>query len=115
MKKTWVLTKILFKNNGWFSERIRNSDISLANTVIMLLLMFCSIGCLIGIIAHGIYDNLAIVGYQHILIPVLLFIICTITLIFSFTSIISMFYFSRNTDILLPLPLKPHNVLIQNF
>ncbi|MFT8313646.1 MAG: permease [Clostridium sp.] len=110
MSKLFILTKILIKNNDNPFESGFNKKRKFG---MIILLILCFLPLALGFAASTIssYDTLAKLNLQGMLLTSTLAFSCIVMLVFGFFYIMSIFYFSKDIDTLLPLPLKPYEIL----
>lgn len=110
MSKLFILTKILLKNNDNPFESGFNKKRKFG---MIILLILCFLPLALGFAASTIssYDTLAKLNLQGALLGSNLVISCIVMIVFGFFYIMSVFYFSKDIDTLLPLPLKPYEIL----
>lgn len=112
MKKIWILTKTLYKNNSVLLENFKESDLKISRLIFVII---CMLGCLWLFIGNQIsifYEKLEILKYEQLIINLLMVGITAIILISSVIYIISLLYFSKDVDILLNLPFKPYEIVV---
>lgn len=110
MSKFIKLTKVLLKNSSSSFKTGYGSKKSLG---ILLLLLICFLP-LMSLITGSLiasYDTLKQLNLQVVLLGSTLASASAAMIIFSFFYVMSIFYFSEDIDILLPLPLKPYEIL----
>lgn len=120
MKRILSLTRVGLKANFGFSvlrHRLfkEKKDIWLASLiglgVVGLFPAFYGYGKLIKVF----YDGLKPLGQEHVLLTFAILSGQFLVLIFGLYYVISAFYFSRDLEMLIPLPLKPFEVIISKF
>ncbi|WP_416825849.1 putative ABC transporter permease subunit [Ectobacillus polymachus] len=112
MNKIWMLTKILLKMNY--------ADVLTDNKKRVLYLFsflgFMCIGFLfIGSLTNGMYGVLKQVGQENLLIGMGLAVGSIWVFMFSITTILTVFYYSDDVEMLLPLPLQPAHIITAKF
>lgn len=116
MRNIILLTKIFFKNSGELWSK--NSKLKNLKTTGILLLMAMGFSPLmlgIGAMIYGLYDPFAAIGQQGYLIGISMSAICLTVFIFGIMYVLSYFYFSKDIEYLLPLPVKPYEILAAKF
>lgn len=106
------LTKILFKNGGGlFQVEGKNKKIkTLALTaVIITSFLPISVGLYYGIIQ--IFPSLKAIGAEAAILSSALAIISFVVFTFGIFMVLNIFYFSTEIEFLLPLPMKPSDIL----
>ncbi|WP_442603234.1 putative ABC transporter permease subunit [Paenibacillus sp. KN14-4R] len=118
MNKTLLLAKMLMKNGNGKSGKLRKSKMGLSKNVIVTILMclaFLPIVLAIGGLVSVIYESLAEINQEGVIIGFGLSIVSAVIFVFGIFYVINVFYFSQDTDHLLPLPLKPSQILSAKF
>ncbi|MDC2864114.1 putative ABC transporter permease subunit [Bacillus sp. BP-3] len=112
MNKIWMLTKILLKMN--YADMV--TDKKKRVTSLFLLLGLLLVGFLfIGPLANGMYGVLKQVNQENVLLGMGLAIGSIWIFVFSITTILTVFYYSNDVEMLLPLPLKPAHIITAKF
>ena len=116
MSKLWMLTKVLLKTNflGGLSDGKKKKNKYLSYFVLGLLLVFV-IGSLAIPIIIALDSLLEIIPMQNLLLSFILPLAGITTIIFSVFSVVSVFYLSKDSDYLLPLPLKGKDIMMAKF
>jgi len=120
MKKTWSVVRVGLKSNfglavvrhrlfkekkdRWLIPLIALAFLGLAPTIYGYLSMI-----------KIFYRGLLPLGQQHLILTFAILAGQVFVLIFGIYYVISAFYFSRDLDILIPLPLKPFQVMFSKF
>ena len=68
-----------------------------------------------GIFMFSMTEQLNEVGYASIGLEMMCFLVAIFTFVFSFSVILNQFYFSEDIPSILPLPLKPEEIVISKF
>ena len=115
MKKTLLLTKIFFKsslsNMNTKMGMPSNSKSSYLSKILYTLL-FLYIAGIIILFSYGMINGLKSIHQETTFIGLILFSILGITTIQSIFSSINILYFTKDNEYLLPLPLKPYQILL---
>lgn len=117
MSKIWMLTRVLLKTNFLMSESASNKkkkNKKLSYVVIAILFAFI-IGSLGIPIILGLDFLLEIVPAEKLILSIIFPLACITTIVFGVFSIINVFYMSKDLEHLLPLPLKPKDIMISKF
>lgn len=116
MSKYWTLTKILLKTSS--NSLIKESKRATAKTIAMIILLAFSflplVAMLIGMSVVS-YDVLAKVNQQGMVLAFGMSISCTLIFVFGIFYVMSTFYFSMDIEPLLPMPLKPSQIIMAKF
>lgn len=108
MNKMFMLTKVMLKTNIEFNKK----TIALVAVVAlsMIPLMF-----LVWQIVWQAYDAMASIGQQGLVLWLAVSMVSLITFAFGIFYIMGVFFYSNDIEILLPLPLKPWQILGAKF
>ncbi len=117
MYKTFVLTKILLKSiyDSDATKKKRKINLGPFGIVLLVLLMVGSLSLPIYLAASSIAKTLSTINATHLLIYVILPIAALLIMFLSIFTIISVFFLSTDNAILLPLPLKPYQLILARF
>lgn len=115
MSKILMLTKVLFKST--FMEMVNsrkknNSKSNVLGYMILLAIIFCGIGLPVVYFMNSILDILPI---ENIVISFVLPVAGVTSVMFAIFSVASVFYLSKDSDYLLPLPLEARDIMISKF
>lgn len=116
MSNIFALTKILIKNNG-FSFSVKNKEKKSKGTnpiAYILLLVFC-VACLGGPVIFSLSVILKQYDLSSLILSFLLPIGGITTILFGVFSIVSVFYFNKDSEQLLHMPIKSSELLIAKF
>ncbi|MFA6941521.1 MAG: hypothetical protein WCQ54_11195, partial [Clostridiaceae bacterium] len=112
MSSLFNLTRILFKSGGGlFQVEGKNKKIKKLALILLILVSFLpmSIGLFFGV--RGIFPSLKAVGAEITILSITLAAISFVIFIFGIFMVLNIFYFSSEIEYLLPLPLKPSDIL----
>ena len=113
MKKVLELTKVFLKTS--FSNMNSQMGIKSKNKIGMALLylfLIVYLGGLIGIFSYNIINLLKTINQESIFIGLILLITIGFTLFQSIFSSINVLYFTNDSEYILPLPLKPSEIIL---
>lgn len=79
------------------------------------LLIFFPFILFFGLFMFSMTEQLNDVGYASIGLEMMCFLVAIFTLVFSFSVILNQFYFSEDIPSILPLPVKPEEIIISKF
>ena len=113
-----ILTKVMLKNFNLLSLKSRVSGKSRIKGILLSILVFVAflpmtIG--IGTLAYGGYDMLAEIQQEGLILGIGFSAVSMAVFFFSIFYVMSVFYFSKDIESLLPLPLKPSEILAAKF
>lgn len=110
------LVKVLYKSNKMSSSNSLNKKI-LLKTLLFFVVIFIIIpfiltcGFLVGVVTHKLLE----IDYETIGLEVMCFVTLLFTFVFSLSVVINELYFSNDVERLLPLPLKPVEIVMAKF
>ncbi|MGS2745647.1 putative ABC transporter permease subunit [Bacillus zanthoxyli] len=113
MSKIWTLTKVLLKLN--YADFITDKKKRWAYVFSFAAILF--VGFLIfGSMTHGMYEGMKQLGQDPGMIIAMGLAIASIwVFLMSITNILTVFYYSNDIEMLLPLPLKPAQIIWAKF
>ena len=117
MKNILLLTKIFLKNS-MFKKINSNTNGKKPNKYLQtigIIVLFAYIIGVFGYLSYQIIDMLQQVNQESLVLGVFLLAIAFLVFIQSVTSCMNLFYFSKDIENVLPLPIKPHQILIAKF
>jgi len=118
MSKLLMLTKILIKNSvDIWGKPFKNKAQLIKKVVLFLVfaLAFVPLVMAFGYMVSGAYDLLVPVGQEGVLLGLSLSLVSMVIFFFGLFYVISVFYFSKDIEFLLPLPLRPWEILGAKF
>ncbi|MDT8717256.1 hypothetical protein IAI10_11360 [Clostridium sp. 19966] len=121
MSRFLTLTKFILKNASatLFQGKNKNGNKrkmpSYAGPVLLLLVMVMCISIPLWQAFSYVYDNLASINQQGAIVTFSIVGISVLVLVFGIMYVISIFYFAKDVEYLLPLPLKPSEILGAKF
>ena len=112
MDKVIKLTKIFLKNS--FSNMDAKMGISTKSKskIIVYGLLFLYFAGLIIFLGYSLLDGLIAIHQETIFIGMILFMIFGLSIIQTIFSSINILYFTKDSEYLLPLPLKPYQIIL---
>ena len=66
----------------------------------------------VGLVSYGLIDNLKSINQETTFIGLVLVLVTGVTLIQTIFSSINLLYFTKDTEAILPLPLKPYQIIL---
>ena len=117
MSKTLLLTKVLIKSiyDTDTQKRKRKINLGPLGVVAIVLLLVASLSVPLFLLMKDVATSLATIQATPLIINVILPIASLVIMILSIFTIISVFFLSTDNAILLPLPLKPSQLLLARF
>lgn len=112
MEKVIKLTKIFLKNS--FSNMDARMGISTKSKskIIVYGLLFLYFAGLIIFLGYNLLDGLIAIHQETIFVGMILFMIFGLGIIQTIFSSINILYFTKDSEYLLPLPLKPYQIIL---
>ena len=112
MKKVMKLTKIFLKNS--FSNIDSRMGISTKSKskIIIYGLLFLYFAGLIIFLGYNLLDGLIAIHQEKVFVGMVLFMIFGLTIVQTIFSSINVLYFTKDSEYLLPLPLKPYQIIL---
>ena len=118
MNKIIQLTKVFLKTSfrikGTSNQKTKTTTQKVF-TAIGILCLFAYIAGVFGFISYSMITMLNEIGQPGVFIGVALFGVAMLLIIQSVISCMNLFYFSKDIEYILPLPLKPHEIVIAKF
>ncbi|MGQ7056121.1 putative ABC transporter permease subunit, partial [Bacillus cereus group sp. BceL245] len=113
MSKIWTLTKALLKLN--YADFITDKKKRWAYVFSFAAILFVGF-LLFGSITHAMYEGMIHLGQDPGMIIAMGLAIASIwVFLMSITNILTVFYYSNDIEMLLPLPLKPAQIISAKF
>lgn len=110
------LTKVLLKTNLVFDFNSKKEKKNKKSTLFLIGVLLLFVIASVSIpICYTLVNILSIAPVEKIIISLILPLAGVTTIIFSIFSVVSVFYFSKDSDHLLPLPIKSRDLLISKF
>ena len=111
MNKIISLTKVLIKNSFQkYNENNKNKNI--VGKVILYILLGAYLMGIFAFLSYGLISTLKQANQESMFIGIFLLGLALLTIIQSIISATNVFYFSKDIEYILPLPLKPKEILI---
>lgn len=113
MIKTFLLTIVFLKNSlqRVQSKYYENAKKNKKTKRILYIILFVYLAAVIGVLSYNIIDLLQQSNQESIFIGIILFIVLVITIIQTIFSSINLLYYTKDTEAILPLPLKPYQII----
>lgn len=111
MNKIVSFTKVLIKNSFQkYNENNKNKNI--VGKVILYILLGAYLMGIFAFLSYGLISTLKQANQESMFIGIFLLGLALLTIIQSIISATNVFYFSKDIEYILPLPLKPKEILI---
>jgi len=119
-KRLFILTRVLLKNGGGVQEKKNKNKKrwKINKGLLMYILVglaFLPLAVNIIFMAEAIYDSLAQIQQQGIVLSLGIGIVSFIMFFFGIFYVMNVFYFANDIERLLPLPLKPSEIMAAKF
>ena len=114
MKLTKVFLKTSFRYKGTSNQKQQTTSKKIL-TAIGVVILIAYIAGIFGVVSYGMITMLNDIGQPAVFIGISLMAIAGLILIQTLISGMNLFYFSKDIEYLLPLPLKPYEIVIAKF
>lgn len=114
--KFFVLTKYLMMGSDMRGGRKKKglSDNSIYRTI-MAIFLFLLLAASVGALDLPIYESLKMINMQSLLLVLNYSLVAFVIFFFGVFYVMNIFYFSKDIDYLLPLPVKPETIIASKF
>lgn len=111
MNKLMTVTKVLLKNG--MRAGLKEGKKKISQLVLMIILAVCFLPLAIGVgsITSMVYDVAASLGQEGIILSLGMGVSAFIVFFFGIFYVLNTFYFSKDVENFLPLPLKPSHII----
>ncbi len=111
---TFLLTKIFLKSSlqkmGDQYDLSNKKGLKTKLTLYGILILYLL--AVVGLVSYGLIDNLKSINQETTFIGLVLVLVTGVTLIQTIFSSINLLYFTKDTEAILPLPLKPYQIIL---
>lgn len=113
-KMTLLLTKIFLKSSiQKMNDRYDfNSKKGSITKILLYILLFLYIIAIIGFFSYQLIGSLKSVNQETSFIGLILLMVIGVTVVQTLFSSVNLLYFTKDTDSILPLPLKPYQIIL---
>ncbi|MFR5190508.1 MAG: putative ABC transporter permease subunit, partial [Clostridia bacterium] len=117
MNKVITLTKVFLKNSfqNYRMDTKQKTHKKKTGMLIIYIFAFCYLAAVIGFISFGMINSMMQIQQEAIFLGIFLLAIAFLLLLQSIFSCMNMFYFSKDVEFVLPLPVKPIEILMAKF
>jgi ABC-2 type transport system permease protein len=116
MSKLLILTRVLLKTSLSQGEKKRKKTITKWLLILLLIVgLGSSFSFPLGLLFNEMYDLLAKIDQQGVLLTLAVAGVSLAVFIFGIFYVLAVFYFAKDVELLLPLPLKPSQILGAKF
>ena len=111
--KVISLTKVIFKNSFQNMETAKeaNTNKKSKSMIILYIFVFIYLAGIIGVFSNGLIKELIAIKQEQMFIGLILLGIAGFVLIQSIFSAINILYYSKDNEYILPLPIKPREIV----
>lgn len=114
-KKISSLTKVFLKNSFQNTQTASNKKSSkIANTVLYIF-VFIYLGAIMGFVSYNMISGLVQINQEEIFLGLFFLAIAAFIVFQGIFSCINVFYFSKDIEFVLPLPVSAKEILISKF
>ena len=114
-KKITSLTKVFLKNSFQNTQTASNKKSSKVGNTILYLFVFIYLGAIIGFFSYNIISGLVQIHQEAVFLGLFFLIIAAFIAFQGIFSCINVFYFSKDIEFVLPLPVSAKEILISKF
>lgn len=116
MNKIWILTKVFIKNSGDTVTKGKKKTLPRGLSVLLVMgILMMSIGVPFGMFVANGYEMLETMGQTGTILGFGISIVSIAIFVFGIFYVLTTFYFSKDIEYLLPLPVKPYHILTAKF
>ena len=115
MNNIILLTKVFLKNATFQKNKVDDTKNKKILKIIGLIILFSYVAGVFGVLSYQIIEMLNEVNQPALFLGVLLLSISTLVLIQSVASAMNLLYFSKDIVNVLPLPIKPYQIIVAKF
>lgn len=117
MKKYLLLTKVLFKVGLGNLNNTKKKRFNISRKFLYVFLFVCFIPMMSSLFMAGKegYFLLNPIGQEGVIINIICLAATLMTLVFGITVVMSVYYYTKDIEYLLPLPLKPYQIIGAKF
>ena len=113
--KVISLTKVIFKNSFQNMETAKstneNKNKKSAGMIILYAFVFIYLAGIVGVFSNGVIKELIEINQEQMFLGLILLAIAFLVLIQSIFSAINILYYSKDNEYILPLPIKPSQIV----
>ena len=113
--KVFSLTKVILKNSFQNMETAKsaneNKNKKSTGMIILYIFVFLYLAGIIGVLSNGLIKELMAIKQEQMFLGLILLVIAGFVLIQSIFSAINILYYSKDNEYILPLPIKPSQIV----
>lgn len=113
INKIFSLTKVFLKNS--FKSIGRNNadgEKKRIGLILLYIFSFAYLAAIMGFMSYGMIQSLALIGQEQVFLNLFFLGLGLLFVFQSVFSCINVFYFSKDVEMVLPLPLKPYEIIL---
>lgn len=113
-KKVWSLTKVFLKNSfqNTGSKKKTNTKAKSIGMIILYALLFLYVAGIMGSLSFGMIQSLLEIHQEQVFLGVFFLAIAFLLIFQAIFSGMNVLYFSKDVEYVLPLPLKPREIVM---
>lgn len=115
LHKIVILTKVLLKNAFHFNSDKKEGKKNRKGMFAIYLLAYGYLAVIMGVFSYHVIQMLIPIGQQTAFLGLMLVAIGCFVLFQSIFSITNVFYFSKDVEYILPMPVKPAEIVVAKF
>ena len=116
MSRVWTLTKIFLKTSNNSSNDAKKRKLSpMISMIFLVVILILALGVPFGSMVVTLYEGLSAVGQEGLILGIILLMSSVVIFVFGIIYVMGTFYFSKDIEYLLPLPLKPYEITLGKF
>ena len=113
--KVISLTKVIFKNSFQNMETAKSANErknkKSKSMIILYIFVFLYLAGIMGVFSNGLIKELMAINQEQMFLGLILLVIAGFVLIQSIFSAINILYYSKDNEYILPLPIKPSQII----
>ncbi|MEW8955908.1 hypothetical protein [Clostridium sp.] len=116
MSRVWTLTKIFLKTSNNSSKDGKKRKLSpMISMIFLVVILILALGLPFGNMVGILYEQLSAIGQEGLILGIILLMSSVVIFVFGIIYVMGTFYFSKDIEFLLPLPLKPYEITLGKF
>lgn len=114
-KKISSLTKVFLKNSFQNTQTASNKKSSKIANLVLYIFVFIYLGAIMGFVSYNMISGLVQIHQEEIFLGLFFLAIAAFIVFQGIFSCINVFYFSKDIEFVLPLPVSAKEILISKF
>lgn len=115
MKEVILLTRILMKGSQSNTKKTNTKPISKFFTFLVFLFVYVYLSSIFGYISYQAISSLILINKQEIFLNICFIGLLGYTIFQAVFTCLNVLFFSKDLEALLPLPIKPHKIIMAKF